>query len=164
MGSVFLSPPMPCPSHPWPATWPLEQNNYVNPLPINTNSLDHTQKVRFIIIIGQDIIMANVKSSYKSIQFGGLPAQEYGAEDNSSKNSSSSTKSTPTYRQQYRTYTWRWFMLTSLVLLNISNGMVCSLDLKQWVLSYNHYKAFTLTVCSVHNFCTKSYSPCSSGV
>lgn len=32
---------------------------------------------------------------------------------------------TPSYRAvQYRLYPWRWFMLVSLCILNISNGMV----------------------------------------
>ena len=30
------------------------------------------------------------------------------------------------YRMQYRVYPWRWFMLASITLLNISNGMVSS--------------------------------------
>jgi hypothetical protein len=39
--------------------------------------------------------------------------------------------SVPTYRQQprqYRVYGWRWFLLASLCLLNISNGMVSDVD------------------------------------
>lgn len=41
----------------------------------------------------------------------------------------SETSSIPSYRQirQYKVYHWRWLMLASLCLLNISNGMVGSM-------------------------------------
>lgn len=37
---------------------------------------------------------------------------------------STSRRTVPSYREQYRVYHWRWFMLITLCLLNISNGTV----------------------------------------
>ena len=41
----------------------------------------------------------------------------------------SDTSSLPSYRQarEYKVYRWRWVLLASLCLLNISNGMVSNL-------------------------------------
>ena len=58
--------------------------------------------------------------TYKSIQNGRMPpvsAVEKGIQGNKS-------GSTASYKFQYRVYKWRWFMLLTVCLLNISNGMV----------------------------------------
>lgn len=70
--------------------------------------------------------MANVTTSintptsvprYKSVHYKAIP------EENEDEQSGSSE--TPSYRRVvYRVYKWRWFMLASLCILNVSNGMV----------------------------------------
>ena len=60
--------------------------------------------------------------SYRSVQYEKLNGES--DEEFSARTSST----TPSYRQQlhYKVYPWRWFMLFSLCLLNVSNGMVSS--------------------------------------
>ena len=69
--------------------------------------------------------MANVTTSintptsprYKSVHYEPIPEER---EDEQSRSSE-----TPSYRRVvYRVYKWRWFMLVSLCILNVSNGMV----------------------------------------
>ena len=77
-------------------------------------------RARSISTIHDPVIMSNIQNRQSS-------------------SSSSSARSSPevpfplstasvqrSYRMQYRVYPWRWFMLASITLLNISNGMVSS--------------------------------------
>ena len=72
-------------------------------------------------------LIATPPPSYQSVQ-----GQDTGAavdEDADSVSTSASVKPVLLSRVQLRVYRWRWFMLASLCILNISNGMVMSSDL-----------------------------------
>ena len=59
--------------------------------------------------------------TYRNIQ-NGAPAVTIVSDMKTRSDTGSS--SIASYRQQYRTYLWRWFMLLAVCLLNVSNGMV----------------------------------------
>ncbi len=69
--------------------------------------------------------MADVTSSLKTRPQPTYKSVQYRDLSDGQGDDLSGSSETPSYRRVvYRVYLWRWFMLASLCILNISNGMV----------------------------------------